>query len=187
MPDTFPGAPLAACVLDAMRQALLVVDGERRILLRNAAASRMIGRGHPLRDEGGYLNAAAPELDEGLQRALARVCASRAVECVLPLAQAGGALAHLRPIAQPNCALLALFEADVLNTDIAQLAAAFGLTPAEARVAHHLCQGLSAMDIARECRVAISTVRSQLQSLFGKTGTHRQPDLVRLLLIAGAV
>lgn len=62
------------------------------------------------------------------------------------------------------------------------LAAAFDLTPAESRIAHLLADGLTPKDIATRVGVQPDTVRKQMQSIYQKTGTNRQPDLVRLLL-----
>lgn len=57
-----------------------------------------------------------------------------------------------------------------------------GLTPAEARVALLLARGLSVKDIASACQVSIHTVRVQLYRCFSKTQTHRQAELVSLVL-----
>ena len=58
----------------------------------------------------------------------------------------------------------------------------FGLTRAEARVANSLVQGLSPKDIAAASGVALGTVRTQLKSVFAKTRSRRQAELVRLLI-----
>ncbi len=62
------------------------------------------------------------------------------------------------------------------------LAKVFGLTPTEARVARHLARGLRPEEIAREMGIATTTTAYHLRNAFGKTGTHRQADLVALLL-----
>ncbi|HEY3799247.1 MAG TPA: helix-turn-helix transcriptional regulator [Caulobacteraceae bacterium] len=61
-----------------------------------------------------------------------------------------------------------------------RLAAAFGLTPAETRVALHLIDGGDIASYARETGLSPGTVRSQLKSIFAKTGVTRQAALVRL-------
>jgi DNA-binding CsgD family transcriptional regulator len=66
--------------------------------------------------------------------------------------------------------------------DASLLLAVFGLTPAESRIASLLAEGLSLKEIAREQGVQHDTVRKQLQSIYQKTATNRQPELVRLLL-----
>jgi DNA-binding CsgD family transcriptional regulator len=57
----------------------------------------------------------------------------------------------------------------------------FGLTPAEARLAIALLEGKSILQTAVRHNVSRETVRSQIKSLFQKTGTKRQGELVRLL------
>ena len=57
----------------------------------------------------------------------------------------------------------------------------FGLTHAEARLASALVQGLDLQEIARLHRVSVGTLRVQLKSVFGKTQTKRQAQLVALL------
>lgn len=57
----------------------------------------------------------------------------------------------------------------------------FGLTPAESRVALLLGDGLSPRKIAEMIGVSEHTVRSQIKSVFSKTGVRRQAELVRLL------
>jgi DNA-binding CsgD family transcriptional regulator len=57
----------------------------------------------------------------------------------------------------------------------------FGLTPAEARLTMILLQGLTLKEAAEQLAVARNTVHSQLASVFSKTGTRRQSELVKLL------
>jgi DNA-binding CsgD family transcriptional regulator len=56
------------------------------------------------------------------------------------------------------------------------------LTAAEARLARYLMQGNSLDEAAAALCVTKNTLRTQLRSLFSKTDTHRQSDLLRLLL-----
>jgi len=57
----------------------------------------------------------------------------------------------------------------------------FGLTPTEARLAIAMAGGESLEEIAEATDVTIGTVRKQLASVFVKTDTHRQSELVALL------
>jgi len=58
----------------------------------------------------------------------------------------------------------------------------FGLTSAEARLAVALVQDHRLEDIAAGSSVRMPTIRTQLRATLAKTGTHRQAELVRLLL-----
>lgn len=66
--------------------------------------------------------------------------------------------------------------------DSSLLFAVFGLTPAECRVATLLAEGLAVKEIAKAQGTQVETVRKQLRSIFEKTATNRQPELIRLLL-----
>ena len=56
----------------------------------------------------------------------------------------------------------------------------YGLTPAECRVALLLGDGHAPRKIANMLGVTDNTVRSQLKSIFSKTGVRRQGELIRL-------
>ena len=63
-------------------------------------------------------------------------------------------------------------------TDGALLSIVFGLTPAEARLASALGEGQDLNAAAAAFGVTRQTVRSQLKTIFAKTGAHRQAELV---------
>ena len=65
--------------------------------------------------------------------------------------------------------------------EAALLRGLFDLTPAEARLAQQVAAGRQLPDLPGEMGVSITTLRTQLRSIFSKTGTSRQTELVRLL------
>lgn len=62
----------------------------------------------------------------------------------------------------------------------------FGLTEAEAQLAVAICDGKTLDELSVERGTTLNTVRSQLKSVFGKTGANRQADLVSLILASPA-
>jgi len=58
----------------------------------------------------------------------------------------------------------------------------YGLTPREVCVLMLLLQGAGPEEAAASMGVAVTTVRSHLNSLFAKTGTSRQAELVQKAL-----
>jgi DNA-binding CsgD family transcriptional regulator len=56
------------------------------------------------------------------------------------------------------------------------------LTPAECRLSDLLLEGLDVATAAERMRVATQTARFMLKSVFHKTDTHRQSELMRFLL-----
>ena len=63
-------------------------------------------------------------------------------------------------------------------TDVALLGLIFGLTAAEARLASALSKGQDLDGAAAAFGVSPQTVRSQLKTIFAKTGWRRQAELV---------
>ena len=61
------------------------------------------------------------------------------------------------------------------------LSEAFGLSPAEAKLASLVAAGISPEQAAEALGIARETARNQLKSVFAKTATHRQGELVALL------
>lgn len=65
--------------------------------------------------------------------------------------------------------------------DAELLRAHFRLTPREAKLAEQLAAGHSLQDAAAALSITSETARSYLKSIFSKTGTHKQGQLVSLL------
>lgn len=61
------------------------------------------------------------------------------------------------------------------------LSCLYELTPAEARIACAVVAGDTPDEIAAAFGVKITTIRSHLASIYAKTGTRRQSELVRLV------
>jgi DNA-binding CsgD family transcriptional regulator len=58
----------------------------------------------------------------------------------------------------------------------------FGLTNAEAEVALRVMRGDGLKPISADLALTMATIKTHLQHVFDKTDTHRQAELVRLLL-----
>ncbi len=85
----------------------------------------------------------------------------------------------------PNKKMCNLFVASKLlprYVNASVLRETYGLTPAEVRVAQNLVSGSALTDIADTLGVTHNTVRNQLKSIFSKTDTKRQTELVGLIL-----
>jgi len=64
----------------------------------------------------------------------------------------------------------------------ARLRQQYGLTEMEAEVASRLVGGMALAEIGNDLGITIHTVRGHLKRLFAKTATHRQAELLRVLL-----
>jgi len=63
-----------------------------------------------------------------------------------------------------------------------QMRALYGLTPTERQISDHLAAGKEIKEAAICVGVTLETARFHLKRIFAKTGTHRQVDLMRLML-----
>jgi len=177
-------------VADKIGEAFLLLDAEGRVLFANRAAEEILAERDGLSWDGKALAGARPAVTAALRR-LAR---SGDGTALLPRPSGREALlAVAAPIAPRHAgawiadqaAAAVLFIRDPARQQQASedlLARAYGLTPAEARLAAALSRGLRLEEFAVEQNVSLNTVRTQLRAVFDKTGTHRQADLVRLAL-----
>jgi DNA-binding CsgD family transcriptional regulator len=62
-----------------------------------------------------------------------------------------------------------------------QLRAVFGLTRTEALVAAEIFRGEGLKAAADALGIGVTTARTHLQRIFGKTGTRKQAELVRII------
>ena len=92
-----------------------------------------------------------------------------------------GSAAHLPP-QETNTLLTLNALGPKPGPPAAILAKTFRLTPAEAKLASVIARGASPEIAAGELKISRETARNQLKSVFAKTNTHRQSELVALLL-----
>jgi DNA-binding CsgD family transcriptional regulator len=73
-----------------------------------------------------------------------------------------------------------------VSFDQTRIARLYGLSRAESRVAALLASGKRLEEVAEALDIAYETVRKHLKQIFGKTGTYRQAELVRMLVTGPA-
>ncbi|MBL0157309.1 MAG: helix-turn-helix transcriptional regulator [Bryobacterales bacterium] len=192
----------AAAIHAASRpdDGVALTTSEGRLLYGNAAVSRILEEADGLRYRGTALSACHPEDQEDIQAALREVTEARRGPNPAPIRlsirrQSGGApyLVFVQagtPASTPPMslalptALVTLIDParDSTAVDTAMLRQAYHLSGSEARLAAQLVAGLTPKDAAEASGVAISTIRTQLRSLFAKTGCSRQSEVVKLAL-----
>jgi DNA-binding CsgD family transcriptional regulator len=183
-------------VLDALTIGVILLDAQGRPCYVNPMAESLIEKSGALSLSLGHgLTASTPHIDRelklGIQAALGRQgqSATHPVRVPCPRQRADLWL-RIAPLAEGGAAeddwaaarVVVFCEGpDSRPLDAAQLHHVFGLTPREAALAQALLDGQKLEAAARILGVGRETVRSQLKSLFAKTGTNRQADLVQAL------
>ncbi|GAA0838113.1 helix-turn-helix transcriptional regulator [Cupriavidus pauculus] len=182
-------ASLSARLLERLSFAVAVYSSDRRLLLANTAGERWVRRLEPAgktsewqlsRHFADMLQAAGDPLNPlGAQAARAIDNAGNQAEVlVLPLPAAH----MLASQWQQPAALVIVHEAAapsvLLDTVMRTL---YGLTPAESRLVSRLATGEGLPEASRQMRIRHETARTQLKSIFLKTGCTSQSQLTHLL------
>jgi DNA-binding NarL/FixJ family response regulator len=179
-------------LLEALGCGGLLLDRKGRVLKTNLRAHRYLGTRFNLGRRGGNPDGTVNEaVQEGLRAALmgsAEVAPLLGDHIVVPRAASRPLL--LRQLSVPGgldvtgeaiAAIVVLDMEDCPHPDEHLLRDLFLLTPAEARVATRLSCGQDLASIAKDLGVSRGTVPAQLKSLFWKTATRRQGELIALL------
>ncbi len=185
---------ILAFALNTLCTPLLIVDRTLTIAFANSAAETALAGGQVLSRAGGQLRVESSDKALFLDavNAAGRGCPLKRA-LILPGTTNSAAAVWFRPIdgsLQTSSLLwsrgLVVISFRLLPTRPAVskplLCKHFALTPKEAELLSHLAGGCSVGDIAALMQIKTSTVRSHLAKCFQKTGTHRQPDLVSLVL-----
>ncbi len=185
-------------VVDRLGVAMLCVGHSRRALFCNRAARDLLARRDGLSVRDGHLHVAAASDRERLWIALAEAMALGGRESCATITRPSGAppLTILNaPLETPDklgsdeLGLALMFIHDPLlcpALDPADVGILFGLTPAQARLAVLLSQGHPLEEVGQRLGLKLSTVRTRMNQIFERTGTSRQAELVKRLVLSAA-
>lgn len=179
----------------ASPNAMIVLNHQGGIKEMNDAARAILAARDGIESRAGKLKAVtsqdASPLDRLLRGALAEF-QTRAASGALPIRRPSGRswIVKITPVPSgvfpfglklPG-ALVTLTDPDAVVITPAQRQA-FGLTARETELAEKLVNGSTLEEAAAQLGISPNTARVHLRSLFAKTGTNRQVDLVRVLLV----
>lgn len=185
--------------LDRLSLGVVFLDAKGQILGTNEAATVILARDDGLLRCKRRLKASWPNEDRALQAAIFQSCQTGTARAI---GGAGGALLisrnqSARPLqlvvgpssasmaALSSCPAAVVFIHDLsarIRPRLEILKSLYGLTPAEARVTCLMLDGKSSQEITEILGTSKNTLKTQLQSIFGKTGVRRQSELMRALM-----
>lgn len=184
----------ASAGLEVIRFPAALIDWHGGVRSINAPLHKLLGQGIDL--VRGHLSAADSASDKALRNLIRNALSVERSAIGASRATAVLARPFRRPLLVEALPLSGLFHEIfshslvlLLVTDLdgrptlpdGRLKEVFGLTFAEARLASHLLGGTDLKEAADTLGITYETARSQLRSIFSKTGTTRQVDLVLLL------
>ena len=190
---------LFRAVVDHQRLACLMVDASARLFDSSTAGAALLEMGMWLKLRAGGRLACPSEADTTRLRALAkrtahgrggssmRIRNESGAECLIQAIPAGARWGN--PVYRPHGSCVSLFVTVLACAgrelaswiDVAKIRILLRCTQAEAEVATFLLAGLTPARIARDRRVSLSTVRTQIRALLEVSGTRRVAELIVVL------
>jgi DNA-binding CsgD family transcriptional regulator/PAS domain-containing protein len=187
--------------LESLQEGALLVDASGRVVWANAAAEAMLDDADGIFLDNGRL-AAGSEILQRLITSCARISlllGGPSGEFKIPRKHPGSPL-HVTVTPLRSKTQIADFPWIGVGTPVAivttrdpdvdrrrreiNLRRRFGLTAAESGLATEILRGDGRIAAATRRGISDATARAHLSSIFEKTGTHRQAELIRLLLDA---
>ncbi len=182
-------------ILDQLPIALIVVNHEGRVLHTNRQVTEVLNGENELIIDDGYLRIRSQEAWRGLEKAIHYVDGGTAndprTEAIV-LSSPDPDLTDLMLILNPahsgdsyesNHVAIFISPTKSISLHLPEtLKKVYALTEKEFMITNLMVQGFSIKEIAEKNCTSQHTVRSQLKSIFGKTHTQRQAELVALLL-----
>jgi DNA-binding CsgD family transcriptional regulator len=183
-------------IVDCLTHPVLIVSADMQIIFANLAAEALLQEKIAVNSVRGQLTfpfayaqkaiATAVETGQNDEFSLGpsginvplTISELPSVAHVMPLKQRDPS-AHIAQNAAAAIFIAAPGHAPLPAMDA--IAALFGLTAAEKRIASHIAAGRSRQEIALSNGVSDGTVKTQLASIFGKTDTRDQRGLEQLL------
>ena len=168
------GQALLLRVLDEVDYGLLVIDAQGRIRHANHLARHELSTGRLIMSHTRALLGRTTDLSAQIQTALEQALRGQRRLVLLKqgeqeLSLAFVPLSHPLEFDAPTVLVLLSRQNACENLALRMYARSQNLSPSEEAVLLALCRGLSIPDIAKEHRVAESTVRSQIKALREKT------------------
>ncbi|WP_024802645.1 helix-turn-helix transcriptional regulator [Nocardia sp. BMG51109] len=177
--------------LDAVRYGVMIVSADAEPLFANSVAESITRHDEGLTvDACGRLCATTSSQSAALRHVIRRVAESGSSADSLALTRPSGPrplVVHVAPLdgdlLSNRVALVLVVDPDGdTHPEPAVLQQLYGLTEAEATVATAVLGGGGVQAVATKLSLSPSTVRTHLRHIFTKTSTHRQAELIRLLL-----
>ncbi len=191
---------LGHAVLDSLDEPLACVLHDGRLHHANRAFDDVLRSGRIFSGKQGMLRIADPSAHARFLRAIRECChiadgsvgSDPNVQFTIRVDQPTGlpvflttvplTNARLKSWANRPCALVRVHE-QVREIAPEILMSALDLTPAEARLVSALCSGGTLAFAAERLGISLNTAKSQLASVFSKSGTARQSELMALVTV----
>ncbi len=187
-----------AGALEAVRHGVIIVGSDCFVINLNSAAEAILSTDDGVQIRSGRITATSMHAERELRCAIhhaltedgSKVRRGQSLTCERPSGKRPYVI-HVLPQHRPGTdetlrqatALMLIIDPEHKpDPPAALLRRLYGLTNTEAEVAVRIGRGAGLKHVSEELVVSSETVRTHLQHVFDKTNTHRQAELVGLLL-----
>jgi DNA-binding CsgD family transcriptional regulator/PAS domain-containing protein len=182
--------------LDALSTSVFFVDCDGRVHYANQSAEALLRDGAHITVAAGRLMPSDPAVRAALADTLLRTRSSdpelggRGIGIPLAGSDRAPTVAYVLPLMasvaqslyRPATAAVFISNQVSVPPPSSVLETLYDLTPAEARVMLHISAGKSIADVSDTLGLSQNTVKTHLSRVYGKSGTNKQSDLVKLVL-----
>ncbi len=193
---------MAPHILDRFSVGIILLDSAHRVVFANASARSFVPSGKRLRPGGliydSFTSVPTRRLGDLLKSAQdgaataatnipysPYVTDSSSLMLFVSSLRSGEAAQLGRALQDATAILFVCDPARPIDVPFASMIEAYGLTPAEARVALCAASGATIPETAHRLNVSPNTIKTHLRKVFAKTGTNRQTELARLMASVG--
>lgn len=187
-------------VFGLLTSGLLLLNGQKQLVFQNRAAETILGRRDPLSIVNGRPTIRDRSSHKGFDALLDQTLSTdgtawrggvrllphvdhdrRPIQAwIAPITRAPDAFEWMRECAEIACFLVDPSHEEPLPKQVFEQL--YELTPSEAALVHNLLSGETLNEIAATAGRSINTLKTHLRSIFMKTDTARQQELISLLM-----
>jgi DNA-binding CsgD family transcriptional regulator len=171
--------------IDSETRPRMLIDGELCVHWMSCAAVELLSGDQPLVQRGGRLRTRDQRLERTLRSFLDAVPEGRGASfCLSGLDSEEHLLLAATRLQAPWAQLFGVSlrpTGEDLGVRLTDLRQAFGLTPTEGRVTHHLIEGKTADETAEDLGVSLDTVRTHIKRTYAKLGVCSREGLFHKL------
>lgn len=183
-----------AAVIDTIRHGIVIVEPNHDVAYLNTIAEQILTAGDGLCMRSKRIEAIRGPTNTDLHSSISRACIAQpngarngdSLACIRPSGKRPYII-HVLPLTTDDHsaarALVMIIDPELEREPPKMLIMRlFGLTNAEADVALRVMRGDGLKPISEDMALSIATIKTHVHHIFDKTDTHRQAELVRLLL-----
>ncbi|MCF6323494.1 MAG: alpha/beta fold hydrolase [Gammaproteobacteria bacterium] len=193
---------LSNAIIDQLPVGIVIINAEREVISANKCANKIIHRQPEISIINNKFLIDDPQKNERLTGYIRHLTEKehkkdntyslsvhQQDQAALSLLVMNNSYCHQHYDNSANCRVILFIASPINQYSISHdaLQSLFQLSPAETRLTASLASGISINQFSLTNHITKHTARTQLKNIFQKTGTHKQTELIKLVLTSPAM